>query len=278
MERLRRISTKPDPIDEDQIRQLSQHRRKSSFATTAHEDDLVLPAAVDPPIEVFPSSTSNCQETLLVSPDPVANGFVITYAKTGIHVLTATTASTSMPGLSHSRHFYGTLKPNAKMKQKTANGSDTSDHDGCSKKLVTLTRDAMSFRKRHHVDDPYNNHRLLEVEFSVSAWNSSHLKASVKLLNKYSDPSSTEPIHLKWRGRKASLEGVLEWKDKPVAVCAKGVETEVGEYVLYVAPGMDLYTSSIILMAVDDRTRRGSNGSDRSFGSQGSRRNSESIQ
>lgn len=278
MERLRRASTKPDPFDEEQIRQLSQHRRKFSFAPTALEDDLVLPSAIDPPIEVFPSSTSQRQETLLISPDPVAKGFVITYAKTGIHLLTAATASTSMPGPSHTRHFYGTLKSDARTKQKTTSGSNTSDDENFSKKLCTLTRDAMSFRKRHHVDDLYNDHRLLEMEFSVSAWESSHPKASIKLLNKYSDSSSMEPIHLRWRGRKASLEGVLEWKDKPVAVCAKGDETEEGEYVVYVAPGMDLYISSIILMAVDDRTRRGSDDSSRSFSSQGSRRNSEATQ
>jgi len=271
------MSTRPDPIDEEQIRQLSQKRRTSSFAIAAHEDELVLPAAIDPPIEIFPNSTSKQQETLLISPDPVAKGFVITYAKTGMHLLTAATPATSMPGPSHTRHFYGALKQNTRTKHETSNSSHDSD-DEPSKKLCTLTRDVLSFRKRHHVDDPSNNSRLLEIEFSSSSWETSRLKASIELLNKYNDHSPMEPVSLRWRGRKASLEGVLESKDKPVAVCAKGDETEDGEYVLYVAPGMDLYICAIIVMAVDDRTRRGSNESGRSSSFQGARRDSEVIQ
>ncbi|KAK5939201.1 hypothetical protein PMZ80_008504 [Knufia obscura] len=278
MELLRRMSTKPDPIDEEQIRQLSQQRRKSSFAVTALEDDLVLPAAIYPPIEVFPSSTSIQQETLLISPDHVAKGFVITYARSGIHLLTAATPSTSLPGPSHTRHFYGTLKQNGRMIRKSSSSSNTSNNEDASKKLCTLTRDVISFRKRHHVDDLYNNRRLLEMEFSTSSWDTNHLKASIEILNRYSEGSPMEPVRLKWRGRKASLEGVLEWKEKPVAVCAKGEETEDGEYVLYVAPGMDLYISSIIVMAVDDRTRRGSEDGGRASSFQGGRRDSEVVQ
>ena len=60
------------------------------------------------------------------------------------------------------------------------------------------------------------------------------------------------------RGSKTNLEGVLEWKNKPVAVCAQGHETQDGEYALYVAPGMDIYTAAIVVIAVDDRVRRSS--------------------
>ncbi len=271
------MSTKPDPIDEEQISQLSHQRRQSSFATTASKDDLVLPTAVNPPIEVFPSSTSEVQEILLVSPDPVARGFVITFAKSGMHLLTAATPTSTMPGPSHTRHFYGTLKHNARMQQRPSDSSTNSDDNSSSKKLCTLTRDVMTFRKRHHVDDPYNDRRLLEMEFSTSSWDSGQLKASIELLNKYSSSSPVEPVFLRWRGRKASLEGVLEWKDRPVAVCAKGEETEAGEYVLYVAPGMDLYICSIIVMAVDDRTRRGSDDTSQSTNFHGGRRDSEVV-
>lgn len=100
------------------------------------------------------------------------------------------------------------------------------------------------------------------MEFSTSSWNSGELKANVMLMNKYNESQPVEPIKLRWRGRKTSLEGVLEWNNKPVAVCASGPEMEYGEYILYVAPGMDMYVCSIVVIAVDDRVRRGSEDKD----------------
>lgn len=255
MELLRRLSSKPEPIDEEAIRQSSRQRRKSSFATTAIEDDPVLPSAIKPAIEIFPSSVSPRQETLLISPDSSANGFVITYARTGKHLLTAVTVPSAAPGQSHTRHFYGVMNKSCVNNREDCEGSETDDG---TKKLCTLTRDVLSFRKRHHVDDPHNHRRLIEIEFSTSSWNTHELKANISLMNKYSDGQPMEPARLRWRGRRAGLEGVLEWKDTPVAVCARGEETETGEHVLYIAPGMDIYTTAIVVMAVDDRTRRGS--------------------
>lgn len=271
MELLRRMSTRGDQYDEELVKQLSQQRRKSSFAMTAREDDPVLPSAIKPPIEVFPGSTSTGQETLLISPDPTARGFVITYAQTGHHFLTAATPSTSLPGPSHTKVFYATLNlPRTDSKRRD---SDRSDEDKLvSKRMCTLTRDSVSFRRRHHVDDPYNGRRLLDMEFSTSSWNMNELKANIELLNKYSKAETMEPVKLRWRGRRASLEGVLETSTgKPVAVCARGEGTEEGEYVLYVAPGMDMYACTIIVMAVDDRIRRGSDDNSRPNGLGGRR-------
>ena len=118
----------------------------------------------------------------------------------------------------------------------------------------------MSFRRRHHVDDPYDNSRLIEMEFTSSSWQQGQMKAHIRLLGRYSDSATTEPVALLWKGRKGSLEGVLEWKNKPVAVCAQGMEVGKGEWIMYVAPGMDLYVASIVIMAVEDRVRRGSDG------------------
>lgn len=261
MDFIRRLSTKPDTLDEEQIKHLSQ-RRKSSFAVSARDDEPVLPTAISPAIEIFPGSTSSRQQTLLLSPDQTAKGFIISQARTGNHFLTVATASTSLPGTSHTKHFYGTLSsPRVKTGRKD---SDSSADERGSTKICTLTRDALSFRRCHHVDDPYNDRRLIEMEFSTSSWNTGELKASMVLLNKYSEAQPIEPVKLRWKGKKTSLEGVLEWKHRPVAVCASGPETEEGEYVLYVAPGMDTYVCCIIIMAVDDRVRRGSEEKDTS--------------
>ena len=101
------------------------------------------------------------------------------------------------------------------------------------------------------------------MEFTTSSWNARELKANIELLNKYSNSEPIEPFKLRWRGRKTSLEGVLEINSQAAAVCARGDGTEDGEYVLYVAPGMDLYICAIVVMAVEDRVRRGSNDSAR---------------
>lgn len=265
MDFIRRLSSRPDSIDEEHLRQLSQQRRKSSFAITSQDDELVLPTALKPVIEIFPGSTYTRQQTLLISPDRSARGFVISSAKSGKHFLTAATPSASLPGISHTKCFYGTLNyPRVKVGRKD---SDSSVDDTGSTKICTLTRDALSFRRCHHVDDPYNERRLLELEFSTSSWNSGELKANIVLMNKYSEAQPIEPVKLRWRGRKTSLEGVLEWNNTPVAVCASGPEMEHGEYILYIAPGMDMYVCSIIVTAVDDRVRRGSEDRDMLSGS-----------
>lgn len=86
------------------------------------------------------------------------------------------------------------------------------------------------------------------------------MKANIELLNRYSANEHMEPRRLRWQGKKYSFEGVLEANSKPVAVCAKGDETMEagGDYVLYVAPGMDAYVACCVVMAVEDRTRRSS--------------------
>lgn len=275
MDLLRRMSIKPEPIDEEAIIQFSQQRRKSSFAATAVSDEPVLPIPIKPTIEVFPGSTSRRQETLLISPNPATKGFVITFARSGKHFLTFATPSTSGPGPSHTKHVYGNID-RSKIEPRRKNSNDINSGKE-STRICTLSRDTLSLRKRHQVDDPYVNSRLVEMEFSASTWHVHELKATISLLSKYGDTSPMEPVTLRWRGRKASLEGVLERKNTPVAVCAKGDETEEGEYVLYVAPGMDLYVCSLVIMATDDRIRRGSDDSGRR-GSQQERRNSEAIQ
>lgn len=229
---------------------------------------------MDPVVEVFPGSTSKRQETLLISPDQTAHGFVISHAKTGNHFLTAASPSLSYPGPSHTKYFYGTLKSSRiKLDRKD---SSSSNGERESTKICALQRDAMSFRKCHHVYDPYNDKRLLEMEFSTSSWNSAELKATIVLLNKYSEIQPMEPVKLKWRGRKMTLEGVLEWNNKPVAVCASGAEMNEGEYLLYIAPGMDMYVCSIVVMAVDDRARRASDDKDM-FGGLNRRRSSVQV-
>lgn len=271
MEFLRRMSTPRDTLDENAIKQLSRRRRTSFFAAVAIEEDPVLPAVIKPAIELFPGSVSAHQETLLISPDDTANGFVITHARSGQHHLTAVNVPTALPGSSHTKHFYGILDVSK------VNSKKVKEQEDLSKKICTLTRDALSIRQRHHIDDPYNHRRLMEMEFSTSTWNPHELKASIILLGKYSDSYPMEPVRLRWRGRKASLEGVLECRAHPVMVCAKGEETEEGEYVLYIAPGMDLYVCSMIAMAVDDRVRRGSDDNSRQ-NSLGNRKDSETVQ
>lgn len=255
MELLRRMSTRPDPLDDEQIKKLSSQRRSSSIAI---DEDLVLPAGVDPPIECFPGQISRRQETLLIASDS-SSAFTITCARSHRHLLTVVTAPMSLPGTSHTKTFYGDLsfiKP--KLDRKNSESSTTSTNSTYSGKICTLYRDVMSFRRRHHVDDPYDNSRLIEMEFTSSSWDEGQLKAHIRLLGKYSDSTPAEPIALLWKGRKGSLEGVLEWKHKPVAVCAQGTEVNSGEWIMYVAPGMDLFVASIVIMAVEDRVRRGS--------------------
>lgn len=261
MNLLRRTSTaKVVDLDENEQKQLAMQRRRSSIAITQYDDEPILPNAIKPTIEVFPKSTSQRQETLLISPDPRVKGFTITCARTGKHFLTVVTPPTSLPGSSHTKHFFGAL--NTPWKSGSHRGSDSSNSDNDnsdnSKKLCTLDRDALSFRKRHNVQDPYTNRELIAMEFNHSSWDGGSLKASIELMNKYSDNGTMEPVNMKWKGKRASLEGVLEVGQRPAAVCAKGFETEAGEYALYVAPGMDLYVCAITVMAVDDRVRRGS--------------------
>lgn len=230
------------------------------MAITQNDGDPILPNAINPAIEIFPNSTSNRQETLLISPDPMTKGFSIMCARTGKNFLTVVSPQSSLPGPSHTKHFFGSS--NFPWRFGSQKGSDSSGSDeekpGSPKKLCTLERDSLSFRKRHHVQDPCNSRQLLVMEFSYSSWDSGALKASIELLNKYGDNSTMQPVTMKWRGKKLSLEGVLEVNHRPAAVCAKGRETEAGEYALYVAPGMDLYVCAIIVMAVDDRVRRNS--------------------
>lgn len=260
---LRRPSTAKVPeLDENEVRQLAMQRRRSSIAITQHDDEPILPVAITPAIEIFPNSTSKKQQTLLISPDPLVKGYTIMCARTGKRFLTVVSPQNSLPGPSHTKHFFGSLNTpwqfgSGRKNSDDSSGSDKDETDS-SKKLCTLERDSLSFRKRHHVQDPYTNHQLLVMEFSYSSWDTGALKASVELLNKYSTGTPMEPRSLKWKGKKASLEGVLEVNQRPAAVCAKGSETEAGEYALYVAPGMDLYVCAIIVMAVDDRIRRGS--------------------
>lgn len=257
---LRRPSAVKTPeIDEDELRQLAMQRRRSSIAIIQHDDEPIFPTAISPTIEIFPNSTSKRQQTLLISPDPLVNGYAITCAKTDRRFLTVVTPQTALPGPSHTKHFYGTLNSpwQSSSDRKNSDGSDSDkDETDPSKKLCNLERDSLSFRKRHYVQDPHNNRQLLAMEFNYSSWDAGAMKASIELLNKYSHDGTMNPIRLKWKGKKASLEGVLEVNHKAVAVCAKGLETQAGEYALYVAPGMDLYVCAIVVMAVDDRVRR----------------------
>ncbi|KAK5085297.1 hypothetical protein LTR05_004579 [Lithohypha guttulata] len=250
MDLLRRMSIKPEPIDEDAITQLSQQRRKSSFAATAVSDEPVLPIPIRPTIEVFPGSTSRQQETLLISPNPATKGFVITFARSGKHFLTSATPSTSGPGPSHTKHVYGNID-RSKIEPRRKNSNDINSGKE-STRICTLSRDTLSLRKRHQVDDPYVNSRLVEMEFSASTWHVHELKATISLLSKYGDTSPMEPVTLRWRGRKASLEGVLERKNTPVAVCAKGDETEEGEFAQKEhTPFQRTYFSSLVMAEID---------------------------
>lgn len=259
---LRRSSTVKTPeVNEDELRQLAMQRRRSSVAITQYDDEPILPIAITPAIEIFPKSTSKRQQTLLISPDPLVNGYAIMCARTSRRFLTVVTAPTALPGPSHTKHFFGTLNApwQSSSGRKNSDGSDSDkDETDPSKKLCTLERDSLSFRKRHYVQDPHNNRQLLAMEFNYSSWDNGAMKASIELLNKYSHDGTMEPIRMKWKGKRASLEGVLEVNHKAAAVCAKGHETEAGEYALYVAPGMDLYICAIVVMAVDDRVRRAS--------------------
>lgn len=267
MELLRRFSTKSSTLDEEAIKQLSRQRRDSSFATVAIEEDPVLPATIDPPIQLFPGSISKRQSTLLISPDATANGFVVSYARTGKNLLTA--ARTGV----HTKHIYGVLDCSQTMNPKVKEQEDEST------KICTLTRDPLSIRKRSHVDDPYSHRRLMELEFSSSTWNAHELKAHVVLCGKYSDNSPQEPLRLRWSGRQSSLEGVLECRGHPVAVCATGEETEDGEFVVYVAPGFDLYIASMVVLAVEDRiSGRRRSGQNSHQNSLGGKRDSNTIQ
>lgn len=267
---LRRQSQISPDVDEEQVKRLAMQRRRSSIAITQHDDEPILPIAISPAIDIFPNSTSKRQQTLLISPDPLVKGYTIICARTGKRFLTIVSLQNSLPGPSHTKQFYGTLNTpwqftnNRKNSDDSESGKDDADP---SKKLCTLERDTLSFRKRHYVQDPYTNHQLLIMEFKYSSWDASALKASIELLNRYSTGAPMDPITLKWKGKKASLEGVLEVDKKPAAVCAKGSETQAGEYALYVAPGMDLYICAIIVMAVDDRIRRGSGDNPHSSGS-----------
>lgn len=255
---------KTPEVDEDELRRLAMQRRRSSIAIIQHDDEPIFPVAMTPAIEIFPNSNSKRQQTLLISPDPLVNGYAIMCARTGRRFLTVVTPQTALPGPSHTKHFFGTLNSpwQSSSDRKNSDGSDGSDSDkdqtDPSKKLCTLERDSLSFRKRHYVQDPHNNRQLLAMEFNYSSWDAGAMKASIELLNKYSHDGTMEPIRMKWKGKKASLEGVLEVNHKAAAVCAKGQETEAGEYALYVAPGMDLYICAIVVMAVDDRVRRAS--------------------
>lgn len=249
-------------LDEDELRQLAMQRRRSSIAITQYDDEPILPTAITPALEIFPNSSSKRQQTLLISPDPLVKGYAIMCARTGKRFLTVATPPTALPGASHTKHFFGTLNlpwqfGNGRKGSDESSSSDKDETDP-SKKLCTLERDSLSFRKRHYVQDPYNNRQLLVMEFNYSSWDNGALKASIELLNKYSASGVMEPISLRWKGKKASLEGVLEVNHRAAAVCAKGHETEDGEYALYVAPGMDLYVCAIVVMAVDDRVRRAS--------------------
>lgn len=259
---LRRASTVQTPeIDEEEMKRRAMQRRRSSIAITQNDDEPILPAAISPVIEIFPNSISKRQQTLLISPEPSAKGYTIICARTNRHFLTVVSSSNSLPGPSHTKHFFATLNTpwQSANDRKNSDGSDSGkDETDPSKKICTLERDSLSFRKRHYVQDPYTNHQLLVMEFKYSSWDAGALKANIELLNKYSTGAPMNPISMKWKGRKASLEGVLEVNKSPAAVCAKGSETEAGEYALYVAPGMDLYVCAIIVMAVDDRIRRGS--------------------
>lgn len=258
---LRRQSTIHAEPDEEEVKRLAMQRRRSSIAITQQDDEPILPTAINPIIEIFPNSTSRRQQTLLISPDPSSRGYIIICARTNKPFLTVVSSQNSLPGPSHTKHFYGSLnKPwqfgnGRKDSDESNSGKDEADS---LKKLCTLERDSLSFRKRHYVQDPYTNHQLLAMEFTTSTWDAGALKANIELLNRYSTGFPMEPVHLKWKGKKASLEGVLEVNKNPAAVCAKGSETSAGEYALYVAPGMDMYICAIVVMAVDDRIRRGS--------------------
>lgn len=259
---LRRASTMQQAgLDEEEVKRLAMQRRRSSIAITQNDNEPILTTPISPVIEIFPNSTSKRQQTLLISPDPAARGYAIICARTGRSFLTVVSPHNSLPGPSHTKVFYGSLNCPWKFGNSRKDSDDSNsdkDETDTSKKLCTLERDSLSFRKRHYVQDPYTNHQLLVMEFNYSSWDAGALKASVELLNKYSIGAPMDPIHLKWKGKKSSLEGVLEVNNKPAAVCARGRETEIGEYALYVAPGMDMYVCALIVMAVDDRVRRGS--------------------
>jgi len=263
-----------------------QQRRKSSvaLAQTISQEEPLFTKPVQPPVEIFPNSTSTRQENLIISPDFLKSDFTIIKASTCEQLLTVTTSTTSLSGQSHAKQFYGTLSANLKQKNgkhyeasndtpklrssssnlssaiTTTTSSDSKDTPPTQTKLFTLERDAFTLRRLHHVIDPYTGHRIMQIEFSPSSsWDAQALKADIQLLNKYSTNEPLEPQRLRWKGKKNSMEGVLEIHHKAVAVCAKGEETaESGDYILFVAPGMDLYVACCIVMAVDDRTRRSS--------------------